>query len=216
MLNKAKKCGKVIVIDLAIAFFFASLLVLAVNFLFKEQLSTYIRLFNKIAVTTTNNTYVSNVEIKMDSDTQKLTTLPAYGEKFGTIEIPAINIEINLFNGDSLGILKKGAGRYIGSFFPGEGKPIVIAAHNKLEYFGNLYKLKNGDIIEIHANYGEYTYEVTEGMILKESELNKELNSFLEIEGENLLLYTCYPTESIGYRYKRYVIIAKRINGGNV
>lgn len=217
MLNVLKKSGKVIVSELAIAFFFASILILLVNFTLKDKITTYINLFNKVAVKTSskvNND--TNTNIKIDSETQRLNPIPAYGDTFGTINIPAIDITINLYNGDSLTILKKGAGRYIGSFFPGEGLPIIIAAHNRLQYFGNLYKLNSGDEVNINTYYGNYTYTVYKTAIMTEQDLDKEFNTFLEDETENLLLYTCYPTGGVGYRNKRFVVYAKKIRGTNL
>lgn len=217
MLNLLKKSGKVIVSELAIAFFFASLLILLVNFTCKDKITPYINLFNKIAVKkTTSNTSNSNTILKIDSETKRLNPIPAYGDTFGTINIPAIDITINLYNGDSLTILRKGAGRYIGSFFPGEGLPIIIAAHNRLEYFGNLYKLNLGDEININTYYGHYTYQVASTAILTEQELDKEFNTFLENGTETLLLYTCYPTGGVGYRNKRFVIYATKVKGDNL
>ncbi len=216
MLNLLKKSGKVIVSELAIAFFFASLLILLVNFTCKDKITPYINLFNKIAVKkTTSNTSNSNTILKIDSETKRLNPIPAYGDTFGTINIPAIDITINLYNGDSLTILRKGAGRYIGSFFPGEGLPIIIAAHNRLEYFGNLYKLNLGDEININTYYGHYTYQVASTAILTEQDLDKEFNTFLENDTEALLLYTCYPTGGVGYRNKRFVIYATKVKGDN-
>ena len=65
MLNLLKKSGKVIVRELAIAFFFASLLVLLVNFTLKDKIATYINLFNKVAIKSTTKTSsdLSNIKI---------------------------------------------------------------------------------------------------------------------------------------------------------
>ena len=214
MLNLMKKSGKVIVRELAIAFFFASLLVLLVNFTLNEKIATYINLFNKVAVRETKNTTSSDLSnIKIDSETKRLSPIPAYGENFGTINIPNIDRTIKLYNGDSLSIIKNGAGRYIGSFFPGEGLPIIIAAHNSMRDFGLLPKLVNGSKIYIDTYYGKYTYEVYDYGIYIDKDLNKRFNTFLEEEGERILLYTCYPINGVGYRYQRYVVFAKKIEG---
>ena len=214
MLNLLKKSGKVIVSELAIAFFFASILILLVNFTLKDKVTTYINLFNKVAVKTASKpSSDTNISLKIDSATQRLNPLPAYGDTFGTINIPNIDITINLYNGDSLTILKKGAGRYIGSFFPGEGLPIIIAAHNNMRHFGLITKLTKGSLIYIDTYYGKYTYEVYDYEILKDSDLNKRFQTFLEEDGERVLFYTCYPINGVGYRYQRYVVYAKRIEG---
>lgn len=214
MLNLLKKSGKVIVRELAIAFFFASILVLLVNFTLNEKIATYINLFNKIAVKETNNNTSSDLSnIKIDSETKRLSPIPAYGEAFGTINIPEVDRTINLYNGDSLSIIRKGAGRYIGSFFPGEGLPIIIAAHNNMRHFGLITELTKGSLIYIDTYYGKYTYEVYDYEILRDSDLNKRFQTFLEEDGERVLFYTCYPINGVGYRYQRYVVYAKKIEG---
>ena len=214
MLNLLKKSGKVIVSELAIAFFFASLLVLLVNFTLNEKIATYINLFNKIAIKETNNNTSSDLSnIKIDSETKRLSPIPAYGEAFGTINIPEVDRTINLYNGDSLSIIRKGAGRYIGSFFPGEGLPIIIAAHNNMRHFGLITELTKGSLIYINTYYGKYTYEVYNYEILRDSDLNKRFQTFLEEDGERVLFYTCYPINGVGYRYQRYVVYAKKIEG---
>lgn len=216
MLNSIKKCGKVIAKELAIAFFFVSLVILAFNFIFKDTTSTYIKLFNKVAVANTDNKQTNNTLPKIDSETKKLTNIPAYGESFGTITIPDIDITINFYNGDSLAILKKGAGRYIGSYFPGEGKPIIVAAHSNLTRFGYLYKLNTGAKINVDTYYGKYVYEVVEGKIINANVLNQSFNEFLEQDEEIIMLYTCYPSVGIQFKTDRYVVYAKKVSGSSL
>lgn len=214
MLKSLKKFGIVIVRELAIAFFFTALVVLGINYFFSEKINNYLKLFNKVAISTEQRTEHPKTNITIDSDSRKLTNIPAYGELFGKISIPDINANLNLYNGDSLKILKMGAGRYIGAFFPGEGKPIVLAGHNTQNYFANLHKLKKGAKIIIKTDYGTFEYENIEGKIMTPEELNSYFDEFISDESEEkLLIYTCYPTGQIGYRYKRYVIIAKKIKG---
>jgi len=217
MLNSLKKCGKVIVKELAIAFFFTSLVVLIVNFTLNNYVSPYIKLFNKIAVSATSSTTKRASDIKIDSETNKLTNVPAYGEAFGTLKISSLDVETTLYNGDSLTILKKGVGRYIGSFYPGEGKPIIIAGHNSKRDFYYLHTMKEKDTIEIDTYYGVYTYEVTKAVIVKATDLDAEFNTFLDNDSEEtLLLYTCYPSTGVGYRYQRFVVYAKKVKGSSL
>ena len=49
--------------------------------------------------------------------------------------------------------------------------------------------------------------------VLKDSDLNKRFQTFLEEDGERVLFYTCYPINGVGYRYQRYVVYAKKIEG---
>jgi sortase A len=196
---KNKNILKAIAKNLTIAFFISCLIVTILYFVCLKKLENYITLFNNF----TYNGLNGSETVKMDSTTKELVEYPSYGSLFGTISMPTIDTTVNLYHGDDLDILKKGAGHYAGSFFPGEGGTILIAAHNRREYFKYLPKLNIGDEIIIKTTYGTFTYLVTNGEVVNASDLeNIEINS----EKEELVLYTCYPTNALGLTSKRYVI----------
>lgn len=204
MIKKVKKLIGVIVKQLAIALFFASILFLIINFFFENDINLFFGILNKITIIKNETSTI----LEYNQDNKKLTEIPYFGELFGKIIIKSIDIELNVYHGDSLAILKKGAGHFAGSYFPGENGTIVIAAHNSYDKFGNLYLTKLGDEIIIETEYGIFKYEIYKNDILYEKNMHDiEINH----EKEELMLYTCYPSGGVGYRSRRYVVYAKLI-----
>ena len=55
--------------------------------------------------------------------------------KYATIKIPKIDVDLPVYYGDSLDVLKKGVGHSSGSYFPGEGGSIIYMGHNSKKMF---------------------------------------------------------------------------------
>lgn len=203
------KIIKVIVEQLAIAFLFSSILIFGFYFIFSDDLNLCINLLNKMTVVTKKQ---ENEEIHLDTTSKRLINYPAYGTIYATLKIPAINVEAPVYHGDSLDLIKKGIGHYPGSYFPGEGSSIVLAAHNSKEHFMYLPKLKEGDEIILDTIYGTYTYQMISSKIIKDTD-TKSLP--IQTDKELLMMYTCYPVATIGHKNKRYVVYA-RLVGDNL
>lgn len=133
---------------------------------------------------------------------------PEYGSKYAKIQIPKININLDVYYGDTMEILKKGVGHSSGSYFPGEGGSIIYMGHNSKNVFRGLSKISKGDSIQITTEYGEFKYQVYDMKIVNETDL--ELLP-IQKEKEILMLYTCYPFQNIGYTTQRYVVYAEKI-----
>ena len=70
----------------------------------------------------------------------------------------------------------------------------------------NIYQLTAGDTITIKASYGTFTYKVREGKVISD----KDMDSLpIQNKKEELMLYTCWPVTTIGFKSKRYVIYAE-------
>ena len=205
MLKRLMAIIKVIATQFAIAFFFASLFFCIVYFTFKEDIDLIFGLASKITI---SKKEANDIPITFDSVKKRLANYPNYGKVWAKIIIPDIDIEIKVYQGDNLELIKHGAGHFSGSYFPGEGGTVVIDAHNSIYHFGKLPKLEIGAQIIIDADYGEFTYEVTSHNILKAEELDVMP---IQDDAEILMLYTCYPISGFGYRYKRYVVYAKLV-----
>ena len=192
--------------NVAISFFFASLFVLVFYFFLEGEVTSYVSLINTTAVK-------SSIEEKIatyDMDAKKLIVMPKYGQKYATIEIPSIKLNLPVYYGDTSKILKKGIGHYNGSYFPGEEGTIVMAGHNNPGYFHDLDKVKIGDTITIKTTYGNFNYEVIESKVVKETDLEAfDVNH----DEEKLLLYTCWPINQnvVGRKTKRLVVYAKKV-----
>ncbi len=136
---------------------------------------------------------------------------PTNGTLYGKIIITHEDevFDIPLFFGDDASILRRGAGHYKGSSFPGEGSTILVSAHNNT-YFNCLKLLELGDIIEVKTSYGNYKYEVTDLSIKHQ---NSQNSYDLEAKEENLVLYTCYPFNALGLTSQRYFVSTKLVSG---
>ncbi len=142
-----------------------------------------------------------------------LITYPMVGTKYAEITITtdnSVNV-IPLYFGDTKTILRRGAGQYMGSHFPGESSTILASAHNNT-FFNCLQYVKLGDIIKLETNYGTYLYEVQKTEIHKNSYLPYDLDA----DYENLILYTCYPFDELGITPQRYFVVAKLVSGPRV
>lgn len=204
MLNRIKRNYKVIVKQIAIAFFFTAFLIFTSSILFGSKITKAIKLINNIAIV--ENTSSKNKDIKINVEKKTLSEYPSFGDIWAKLEIPSVDIKVNVYQGDTLDILKYGVGHHSGSFFPGEGGTILIAGHNSKKDFMDLTKTSEGDEIIIKAVYGTYTYKIYKTEVKKAKQLNEELR--LTQDKELLMLYTCYPVDSPGYKSNRFVVYA--------
>jgi sortase A len=78
------------------------------------------------------------------------------------VQIPAIDVDAPIFQGDDWDQLKKGVGQHIGTSLPGINGNIVLSAHNDI--FGQIFRyldnLSPGDEIIISTERQSYTYVV--------------------------------------------------------
>ena len=202
MLKVARLILERFVKQLAISLFFSAMFVFSISILFKNDLDFVIALVNKINIKEVTK---ENNDVRIDKVEKRLISYPSYGQIWGTLYLNSINRELNIYNGDSLDILKYGVGRYLGSYYPGEGGTIVIAGHNSRQHFMNLPKMKINDDIVIKTSYGTFTYKIKSTKVIHQSNeaaLNVDRNQ------ERLILYTCYPTYTLGLKSERYVIYA--------
>ncbi len=136
-------------------------------------------------------------------------TFPSYEDQFGELIIEDCQIYADLFFGDSWYVLGNGVGIYNGSAIPGYGKTILIAGHNNT-YFNGLKYAEKGQIVKIRTNYGNYQYEITDIRVTT----NVDRSAYdLNAEEENLILYTCYPYDTLGLTDLRAFVYAKYVSG---
>ena len=109
----------------------------------------------------------------------------------GTLEIPAIGLTVDIFEGTDAATLKRGAGHFEDtSIWVGNAG---FAAHNRgaNSYFGKIHTLELGDRITLTTKLGTRTYEVTS--VSKVSETDR---SALAASQSNVItLYTCVRDE---------------------
>ncbi len=189
--------------NIAISFFFTSLFVLLFYYILDDKVSKYISLINTVAI----ERHDIEVNATYDFSQKRLIDYPNFGNKYARIKISSIDLDLPVYHGDTLKILRYGVGHYAGSYFPGENGTIIMDAHNTSGYFKKLDQVKVNDKIVIETNYGVFTYIVENTKVVSENDLDAFKVSH---DGEKLLLYTCYPINRsvVGRKTKRYVVYA--------
>ena len=191
---------KATIIDVIVALFITVFILLSVYLFFGARIDETISLINKVSID------LENKEIKETVLSEnKIQNYPEYGTKYGTIEIAKINVNLPVYYGDSLDILKNGVGHSSGSYFPGEGGSIVYMGHNSKKMFRRFSELQIGDKIKVTTSYGEYNYKIYDMKLIKETEVDKLP---IQKDKEILMVYTCYPFNNVGYATQRYVVYA--------
>ena len=194
---------KATIIELIVALFITAILIMGVNLLFGAKIEETISLISKVSIGVKENSEEITTII---DDNKKIKNYPEYGTKYGTIKIPKIDVELPIYYGDTLEILKKGVGHSSGSYFPGEGGSIIYMGHNSKKMFRRFSELQKENEIEVTTSYGDFKYKIYDMQLIKETEVDKLP---IQKQEEILMVYTCYPFNNIGYATQRYVVYAK-------
>ena len=197
---------KATIIDIIVALFVLCTIVFVIRLIFGAKIDETISIVSKISISTDQK------EIKpIEFENKKLKNYPEYGTQYATIQIPSINVDVPVYFGDTLEILKKGVGHSSGSYFPGEGGSIIYMGHNSKNMFRRFSEVKKGDKITVKTSYGEFNYKIYDMQLIKETETDKLP---IQDQKEILMVYTCYPFNNIGYATQRYVLYAELEIGG--
>jgi sortase A len=107
------------------------------------------------------------------------------------IQIPAIQVDGPVVQGDGWEQLKKGVGQH--PFTPDPGQPgnIVLSAHNDVyaQLFRDLDQLKPGDVIILFTPTNQYLYIVTSTQIVDPTQVDVMQSG----GGSTVTLISCYP-----------------------
>lgn len=196
------KTIKATIINVIVALFSTIALFICVYLFFGQKIDDTISLINKVSIDIDNK---KENEIVVDSQ-NKIINYPEYGTKYASIEIPKIDVNLPVYFGDTLEILKNGVGHSSGSYFPGEGGSIIYMGHNSKKMFRRFSELQIGNEIIVKTNYGEFKYKIYDMQLIKETEIDKLP---IQKDKEILMIYTCYPFNNIGYATQRYVVYAE-------
>ena len=107
------------------------------------------------------------------------------------IQIPAIEVDAPVVQGDGWEQLKKGVGQHPGSADPGTDGNMVLSAHNDVygEIFRHLHKLEPGDEVIVFTGKQAYTYIVQQTSFVEPTDVE-----VLSSTGEAMItLISCYP-----------------------
>ncbi len=190
---------KATITNIIVAFVYVAIIVIIVALLFSSKISRAISLINTVSIDTSKK--VLN-DVKIDLEHNKLESYPSIGDRYATLIIEDLGVNLPLYFGDSLSILSKGVGQSSKGYFPGEGGSVICMAHNTRGFLRQLPDIQLGTKIQINTVYGNYTYTVYETKVVDQTDLGAVP---VQDEKEILMLYTCYPVNSIGHATHRFV-----------
>src|SRR3954467_10372648 len=84
----------------------------------------------------------------------------AVGQAIGRIVIPRLGVNMVIVNGTDEASLRKGPGRDLRSFMPGQDRLVYIAGHRTtfLAPFSHIDAIQPGDRIDLEMPYGSFVY----------------------------------------------------------
>src|SRR5688572_18487295 len=107
------------------------------------------------------------------------------------IQIPSINVDAPVVQGDGWEQLKKGVGQYIGSAAPGRDGNVVLSAHNDVygEIFRYLDRLVPGDQIIVYTQQRQFVYVVDRTVLVEPTAVEVMAST----GSPTITLISCYP-----------------------
>jgi len=124
------------------------------------------------------------------------------GDAIAQIDIPRLGLDAVVVNGTEVADLRRGPGRHLESFMPGERKLVYIAGHRTTYAapFSRIDQLRPGDTVSLKLPYASFVYRVTGHRIVDDNDL-----SVLDSHGhEELVLQACHPRFFASHRYLVY------------
>jgi sortase A len=124
------------------------------------------------------------------------------GQPIGRIVIPRLGLNMVLVNGTDHDSLKRGPGRDLRTYMPGEGKLVYVAGHRTtyLAPFSHIERLRRGDRVTLRMPYATFVYRITRHRIVPSDDL-----SVLRSPAHELLeLQACHPRFFASHRYIAY------------
>jgi sortase A len=125
---------------------------------------------------------------------QSLANLPvptAAPDQAIRIQIPAIDIDAPVVQGDGWEQLKKGVGQNVGSAHPGQDGNVILSAHNDVygELFRYLDKLVPGDQVVLYTQQRQYIYVVDRTAVVEPTAVEVMAST----GSPSVTLISCYP-----------------------
>jgi sortase A len=150
--------------------------------------------------------FEQHVYVNVPVEPSHSVTRPADGAPLARFEIPRLNMDTVLIEGDTDADLRRAIGHIPGTALPGNAGNVGIAGHRDT-FFRPLRNVRAGDAITLKtagATY-RYTVESTEVVMPDRSDV---LNPTPE---PNLTLVTCFPFYYVGSAPKRFIVRAREI-----
>ena len=121
------------------------------------------------------------------------------GRAIGRIVIGRLGLNMVFVNGTDHGSLKRGPGRDLRTYMPGQNRLVYIAGHRTtyLAPFSHIEDIRTGDYIKLEVPYGTFTYRAVGHEIVNATDL-----AMLDSPRHELLrLQACHPRFFATHRY---------------
>jgi sortase A len=107
------------------------------------------------------------------------------------LQIPRLNLDAPVVQGDGWEQLKKGVGQHVGSANPGQNGNVVLTAHNDVygELFRYLDQLLPGDEVTVFTQQRQYIYVVERTVIVEPTAVEVMAST----GSPTVTLISCYP-----------------------
>jgi sortase A len=117
----------------------------------------------------------------------------------GRISIPKLGLDLDMYEGVTLGTLDHGPGHWPGTAMPGQRGNVVVAGHrvSHSKPFRYLDKLVEGDQVSFTVDGATSTYEVTGHDIVTPT----TVQIVDQTPDYTATLFACHPPGSTAYRY---------------
>ena len=117
------------------------------------------------------------------------------------LTIPAIKLEVPIFDGTSEIALNRGLGRIEGTAGVGAAGNLGLAGHRD-GFFRGLKDVQVGDAIDVESLEGTTRYRITELSIVEPTDVYVHAPT----DSATLTLLTCYPFYFVGDAPQRYIV----------
>lgn len=107
------------------------------------------------------------------------------------IQIPALDIDAPVVQGDGWEQLKKGVAQHLGTADPGQNGNMVLSAHNDVfgEIFRHLDRLQEGDEVIVYTNQRAFVYVVQQTQVVEPT----QVEVMAATQEPMVTLISCYP-----------------------
>ena len=124
------------------------------------------------------------------------------GQAIGRIVIGRIGLKMVVVNGTDHETLKKGPGRDLRSFMPGENRLVYIAGHRTtyLAPFSQINDIRDGDFVRLEMPYATFVYRVFTHRVVSAD----DMSVLRSPRHEQLELQACHPRFFATHRYIVY------------
>jgi sortase A len=147
-----------------------------------------------------------NVTALIGKRAARLRARAAEGSAIGRIRVPRLGLDMVLVNGTDTSTLKKGPGRDLRTFMPGQHNLVYVAGHRTTYSapFARIDHLRPGDAVTIEMPYATFRYRITSHQVVDAH----DLSVLRPRKRETLALQACHPRF---FATQRYIVWASPV-----